>query len=191
MRIARSAWAFGLALSSVALAGASGRAGGPPSREQGSTAPVSFNREILPILSNNCFACHGPDEGKRETKFHFDTREAAMLKRGVIEPGNAAESLLIEKITDPNPKERMPPPDSGHSLTEKQIDLLRRWIDQGAKWDTHWAYVAPKRPELPPVRQTPWVRNPIDQFILARLEREGLAPSPEAPKDVLLRRLTY
>jgi hypothetical protein len=152
--------------------------------------PVSFNREILPILANNCFACHGPDEKKRETKFHFDTQEGMFAKRGVIEPGNAAESLLVEKITDPNPKDRMPPPDSGHSLTERQIDLLRRWIDEGAKWDTHWAYVAPKRPDLPAVRDTTWGKNPIDQFILARLEREGLRPSPEADKETLLRRVT-
>ena len=86
--------------------------------------PVSFNRDIRPILANNCFACHGPDEKQRETKFHFDTQEGAFLKAGVIERGNAAESLLIEKITDPDPKERMPPPDSGHALTPRQIELL-------------------------------------------------------------------
>jgi mono/diheme cytochrome c family protein len=114
-----------------------------------SATPVSFNREILPILANNCFACHGPDEKKRETKFHFDTQEGMFLKKGVIEPGNAEESLLIEKITEPDPKERMPPLESGHALTDKQIGLLRRWIDEGATWDTHWAYVPPKRPELP------------------------------------------
>jgi mono/diheme cytochrome c family protein len=159
------------------------------------TAPaataVSFNREILPILANNCFACHGPDEKKRETKFHFDTQEGMFLKKGVIERGNAEESLLIEKITDPNPKDRMPPPESGHTLTQKQIELLRRWIDEGAKWDTHWAYVPPTRPDLPAVVQSSWVRNPIDQFILARLEREGLKPAPEADKETLLRRVTY
>ena len=152
---------------------------------------VSFNREILPILANNCFACHGPDEKKRETKFHFDTQEGMFLKKGVIEPGNASESLLVEKITEPNPKDRMPPPESGHALTEKQIGLLRRWIDEGAKWDTHWAYVPPNRPDLPAVKLTDWIRNPIDQFILARLEREGLKPSPEADKETLLRRLSY
>ena len=138
--------------------------------------PISFNRDILPILSNNCFACHGPDEKKRETKFHFDTEQGAFAKKGVIERGNAADSLLIEKITDPDPKERMPPPESGHSLTDKQIALLRRWIDQGAKWDTHWAYTAPTRPEPPAIVQGAWVRNPIDRFILARLEHEGLTP---------------
>ena len=85
----------------------------------------------------------------------------------------------------------MPPPESGHTLTQRQIELLRRWIDEGAKWDTHWAYVPPKRPDLPVVSQPTWVRNPIDQFVLARLEREGLKPSPEADKETLLRRLSY
>jgi mono/diheme cytochrome c family protein len=193
MRIARSAWALGLALSSVAIAGASGRAGRPAAREQGSPAPVSFNRDILPILSNNCFACHGPDEDKRETKFHFDTHDGAFAKKGVIVPGNAAESFLVQRITNPDADERMPPAETGHTLTPKQIDLLRRWIDEGAKWDTHWAFMAPKRPEPPVITsgQARWVRNPIDRFILARLEREGLKPSPEADKTSLLRRLTY
>ena len=120
---------------------------------------------------------------QRETKFHFDTKEGAFAKAGVIVPGNAAESLLIEMITHPDPEERMPPPDSGHALTDKQIELLKRWIDEGAKWDTHWAYTAPVRPTPPAPSRADWVRNPIDQFILARLEREGLEPSPEADKD--------
>jgi uncharacterized protein DUF1553/uncharacterized protein DUF1549/concanavalin A-like lectin/glucanase superfamily protein/cytochrome c len=173
------------------LGGAAARVALVSAQGQTPPTPISFNREILPILANNCFACHGPDEKKRETKFHFDTQEGMFLKKGVIEPGNASESLLVEKITDPNPKDRMPPPESGHSLTEKQIDLLRRWIDEGAKWDTHWAYVPPTRPDLPSVSQPSWIRNPIDQFILARLEREGLKPSPEANKETLLRRLSY
>ena len=153
--------------------------------------PISFNRDILPILSNNCFACHGPDEKKRETRFHFDTEEGAFAKDGVIVRGKASESLLIEMITHPDPKERMPPPDSGHSLTEKQIALLRRWIDEGAKWDTHWAFTPPRPHEPPAVTRGGSVRNPIDRFILARLEREGLKPSPEADKTTLLRRVTY
>src|SRR4051795_8756434 len=107
-------WALALGLAASGLGQAildAARRSGPQA-----AAPLSFNRDILPILSNNCFACHGPDEGKRETKFHFDTRDGAFAKKGVIEPGHAAESLLIDKITEPNPKERMPPPDSGHSL---------------------------------------------------------------------------
>ncbi len=156
--------------------------------------PVSFNRDIRPILSNNCFACHGPDEKQRETKFHFDTREGAFLEEGIIVPGSAATSVLVKMITHPDPEERMPPRDSGHALTARQIELLQRWIDEGAKWDTHWAYVAPVR-SAPSAAGTlahgDWVRNPIDQFILARLEREGLTPSHEADKATLLRRVTY
>jgi mono/diheme cytochrome c family protein len=152
---------------------------------------VSFNRDVRPILSNNCFACHGPDEQQRKTKFHFDTREGAFLKPGVIEPGNAAESLLIEMITHADPKQRMPPADSGHTLTDRQIAVLRQWINEGAAWDTHWAYLPAKRTDPPSSKRTGWARNPLDQFILARMEREGLAPSPEADKETLLRRVTY
>src|SRR5262245_51528633 len=188
--VAAAASCFAVTLASVVLVGQAGTTG-VRAQEKSAQPAISFNRDILPILSNNCFACHGPDEKKRETKFHFDTKEGAFLKPGVIEPGNAAESLLIEMITHPDPKERMPPPDSGHSLTERQIDLLRRWIDEVAKWDTHWAYTAPARVEAPAVKQSGWVRNPIDQFILARLEREGLKPSAEADKVTLLRRVTY
>lgn len=159
----------------------------PPIRQQ----PISFNRDIRPILSNNCFACHGPDEGTRKTRFHFDTQQGAFAKKGIIVPGSAGESLLIEHVTSTDPEQQMPPPETGRKLTAAQIDLLRRWIDEGAKWDTHWAYVPPKRPELPAVRDAKWVRNPIDSFILSRLEREGLKPSPEADKETLLRRVTY
>ena len=176
---------------SAAFAAAAGTHRGAGAQEKPSAQPVSFNREILPILSSNCFACHGPDEKSRETKFHFDTREGAFKKPGVIVPGDPAGSLLIEMITHEDPKQRMPPEETGHALTAQQIDVLRRWIDQGAAWDTHWAYVAPKRAEPPAVGDERWVRNPIDRFILARLEREGLEPSREADKATLLRRVTY
>jgi mono/diheme cytochrome c family protein len=185
--VAAAASCFAAALVSAVLIGTTGAR----AQEKAAQPPVSFNRDILPILSNNCFACHGPDEKKRETKFHFDTKEGAFLKPGVIEPGNAAESLLVEMITNPDPDERMPPPDSGHSLTERQIELLKRWIDEGAKWDTHWAYTAPVRVDPPTVTHSGWARNPIDQFILSRLEREGLKPSAEADRVTLLRRVSY
>ncbi len=172
----------------LALAGASGVV----ARAQAPAEPrISFNRDIRPILSNNCFACHGPDEAQRETKFHFDTKEGAFAEDGIIEPGNAAKSVLVKRITNPDPDERMPPPDSGHALTEQQIALLRQWIDEGAVWDTHWAYTAPDRPEPPVPAGFNWVRNPIDQFVLARLESAGLTPSPEADRETLLRRVTY
>ncbi len=184
--------ALALTISALGLAGSTLGARAQ-NRKTAATTPVSFNRDILPILSNNCFACHGPDENKRETKFHFDTKEGAFAKPGVIEPGNAAESLLIEMITHPDPKERMPPLESGHTLTPRQIDLLRAWIDEGATWDTHWAFLAPRQSDPPAVSPgaSRWVRNPIDQFILARLEREGLKPSDEADRPSLLRRVTY
>ena len=166
-------------------------ASAPARAQQAAAAPVSFNRDIRPILSNNCFACHGPDEKARETKFHFDTREGAFAEAGIIEPGDAARSVLVKRITSSDPDERMPPPDSGHVLTERQIDLLRRWIDEGAKWDTHWAFTAPVRPEPPTPSRPDWVRNPIDRFVLARLEAEGMKPLPETDKETLLRRVTY
>ena len=183
------AWAVAVAGLGVALTGAA-RVG---ARQQPAPAasPISFNRDIRPILANNCFYCHGPDEKHRETAFHFDSREGAFAKVGVIVPGDAANSLLIQRITNPDLTQRMPPVDSGYALTPAQIQLLRRWIDEGAKWDVHWAYEPPKRSEPPAIVRKGWVRNPIDQFILARLEREGLEPSPEADKTTLLRRVTY
>ena len=156
-------------------------------------APVDFNRDVRPILSDTCFACHGPDEQQRMARLRLDTREGAFAEPGVIIPGDAAKSKLIQRITAEEPAILMPPPESGHKLTEKQIDVLRRWIDEGAKWDLHWAFIAPERPELPPVKNAAlaaWPRNPIDHFVLARLEREGLKPSPEADRTTLLRRVT-
>src|SRR5215471_15319019 len=151
---------------------------------------IDFNRDIRPILSDNCFACHGPDEKQRKAGLHLDTKEGAFSKTNVIVPGNSAASRLIRRITAPDPEMRMPPPDSGHSLTDGQKALIVRWIDQGAKWETHWAYVAPVRPEPPAVAAAGWPRNPIDRFVLARLEAEGLKPSPEADRATLLRRVT-
>jgi hypothetical protein len=190
MRIAWAGWAVAIG------AGLGGLLTGLPgiavrAQERSPVQAISFNRDIRPILANNCFACHGPDEKQRETKFHFDTKEAAFLTPGIIVPGDAAKSILIERITHPDLSERMPPADSGHALTDRQIELLRRWIAEGAKWDTHWAYTAPTRPDPPAVRKRDWARNPIDRFILSRLEREQLEPSPEADRETLLRRVTY
>ncbi len=156
-----------------------------------SVGAVDFNRDIRPILSDNCFSCHGPDDKQRKASLRFDTKEGAFARPGVIVPNDSAGSRLIQRITSKDPDTRMPPPYSGHSLTEKQIDLLRRWVDAGAKWETHWAYLAPERRELPKLNNTAWVRNPIDHFILARLEREGLKPQPEADRATLLRRVSY
>ncbi len=150
---------------------------------------VDFNREVRPILSDNCFACHGPDENQRKARLRFDTKEGAFAKAGVITPGDASKSRLYQRVAAKDQASLMPPVSSGHKLTEKQIETLKRWIDEGARWNEHWAFVAPKRPEIPKVANTAWVRSPIDSFIFARLEKEGLKPSPEADKTTLLRRV--
>jgi mono/diheme cytochrome c family protein len=152
--------------------------------------PADFNREIRPILSDNCFACHGPDEQQRKARLRFDTKEGAFARPGVIVPGDAANSRLIKRITSKDPDTVMPPPDSGHKLSEQQIGLISRWIDEGANWNTHWAWLAPQRTEPPKIGNPAWARNAIDNFIHARLEKEGLKPSPEADRTTLLRRVT-
>ncbi|MEO7143030.1 MAG: DUF1549 domain-containing protein, partial [Bryobacteraceae bacterium] len=156
--------------------------------------PVDFDREIRPILSDNCFACHGPDAEKRMAKLRLDDRDGMFADRGsyrLIVAGDSANSRLYQRVSSQKKSFVMPPPYSGHKLTPDQIDLLRRWIDQGAKWEMHWAYAAPVRPQVPAVKDAQWPKNPIDNFILARLEREGLKPTPAADKATLLRRVSF
>jgi hypothetical protein len=177
-----------LAIFSILLA-----AGITPIRGEGPPPPIDFNRQILPLLSENCFACHGPDEAKRKAKLRLDTREGALAKRkhgAAIVPGKSSASALVERITADDESMLMPPPKTGKRLKPDQIALLTRWIDQGATWGTHWAWVPPRRPALPKVADGSWPRNPIDYFILARLEAEGLKPSPEVNRGRLLRRVT-
>ncbi|HJT77665.1 MAG TPA: PSD1 and planctomycete cytochrome C domain-containing protein, partial [Gemmataceae bacterium] len=155
---------------------------------------VDFSRQVRPILSENCFACHGPDESQRKARLRLDTKEGAFgkLRHGgfALVPGKPAESRLLARITADDPSEVMPPPKTGKKLTPDQIALLKRWVEQGAKWSTHWAFTAPVRPALPKVHDAAWPRDPIDYFILARLEAAGLHPSPEADRETLLRRVT-
>ena len=153
--------------------------------------PLSFGRDILPILSDNCFHCHGPDSKNRAADLRLDVREGAT--RGdspAIAPGKSADSELMRRIRSTDPDVVMPPPQSNRKLSPAQVDMLAKWIDAGAPWGKHWAFEPPVRPALPDVKQVGWVRNPIDAFILARLESEGLAPSPEASKETLLRRVS-
>ena len=154
--------------------------------------PVDFQREIRPILSQNCFLCHGPDENDRKAGLRLDVREDALkaAKSGAkaIVPKNPEESELLKRITHSDPDELMPPSKSGKSLTPKEIDLLRRWIAEGAPYATHWAYEKPVRPPLPKIEHEQWVRNGVDYFIVDRLEQEKLEPSPEADKYALIRR---
>jgi hypothetical protein len=159
---------------------------GPPAK-----AALDFSRQIRPILAENCFACHGPDDKARKAKLRLDTKDGALGHAGLIAPGKADESELIARITSKEPSEQMPPPKSGKKLTPAQVELLRKWIDAGAPWSEHWAFVAPKWPGLPNVKDAAWAREPIDRFILARLEAERLKPSPEADRVTLLRRVTF
>jgi hypothetical protein len=153
---------------------------------------IDFSRDVLPILSANCFKCHGPDQNARKAKLRLDTKDGALRANDpIIVPGKSAESELVRRTSSVKDDVRMPPPSANRKLTAQQIEVLRRWIDEGAAWGRHWAYLAPVRPQVPPVRDPKaLVRNPIDNFVLARLEREGLLASPEAAKELLLRRVT-
>ena len=156
---------------------------------------LSFNQNIQPILSESCYPCHGPDPGGRKAKLRLDRAEFAYAphdKYGpAIIPGRTDKSPLVQKIESKNPKDRMPPPEAHKTLKPEQIALLREWVKQGAVYEEHWSFIAPKSQSLPQVKQKEWVRNAIDDFILARLEKEGLSPSPEADKRSLIRRVTY
>ncbi len=155
---------------------------------------VDFSREVRPILSDKCFACHGPDEGPRQADLRLDTKEGAFADRGgrqVIIPGDAAASRLYQRINHKQEIARMPPPSADRQLTQAEVETIRRWIDEGAEWETHWAFQTPVRPAPPAINNPAWLRNEIDQFVLARLESEGLAPSPEADKNTLVRRVSF
>jgi len=157
-----------------------------------SAEPVRFSRDILPILSDNCFHCHGPDEKHREGGLRLDDEVAAKQvreARAAVVPGKSTASELVRRITSHDADEVMPPKDSKRKLTADQIALLKRWVDEGAVWGKHWAYESPQRPPLPAVKNSNWPRNEIDSFVLQRLDREGLTPSAEASPEVLIRRV--
>ena len=154
--------------------------------------PIDFQRQVRPILSDNCFACHGPDAETRMADLRLDTREGAFAQRqngSPVIPGDFDTSLLYKRVTHQNEMLRMPPAHSKKELTEDQIEILKSWIEQGASWDQHWSFKAVRRPEPPAVKNEGWVRSSLDRFILARLEKEGLTPAPEADKSTLARRV--
>jgi cytochrome c553 len=150
--------------------------------------PIDFNRDIRPILAENCFYCHGQDGQKRQADLRLDEREAA-VKAGAIVPGDAGASGLLERVRSSDPDVLMPPPSSNRRLSEEQKRLLERWIAEGAGYTPHWAFTPPVRPAVPAASRQDWPRNDIDRFVLARLDRAGLAPSPEADRPTLIRRL--
>jgi len=155
---------------------------------------IEFNRDIRPILSNNCYLCHGPDPKHREGGLRLDQREGAVAKlesgKAGIVPGDLSASEIVKRITSHNADEQMPPKASGKSLTTAEVEILKQWVSEGAEYQGHWAFIAPVRRDAPATKHDAHVRNEIDKFILARLEAAGLQPSVEADKIALLRRVT-
>ena len=155
---------------------------------------LEFNRDVRPILSDKCYTCHGPDAKAKNVPFRLDSEAAAKAElpggKHAIVSGDPASSELIRRITAEKPALHMPPAYSGLRLTDAEIGTLKDWIAQGARWQKHWAYIAPVSPEVPRVKNRSWVRNPIDSFVMERLEREKLEPSPEAPRETLIRRVS-
>ena len=149
---------------------------------------VSFNAHVKSILSENCFYCHGPDANDRQADLRLDTADGA---ESAIESGYPDDSELIARIFSDDPDSLMPPPKSGRVLSKKDKEILRRWIEQGAEYETHWAFERIENPSVPNVQNESWPRNPIDQFVLATLESKEIAPSPRAQPEVLVRRLYF
>lgn len=157
------------------------------------TVKVGFNKDIRPILAENCFACHGPDPAARKAGLRLDT-EAGFFDNGgdgaTIVKGQPDKSPLFQRIVTKNPDDIMPPPASHKQLKPEEIALIKRWIEEGAPWQPHWSFLKPERSALPPVKNKKWAKNAIDNFILARLEQSGLTPAPEADKTTLARRVS-
>lgn len=177
---------------------AASAAGSDESRDDDAAAPatrtIDYGRDIRPILSDKCFACHGPDEGTRKGKLRLDTRNFATAPAAsgepAIIPGDVENSELIWRITTDDADDRMPPAKTGKPLAPDEIDKLTAWIEEGAEYAGHWAFTPPVRPDAPEVSTTGWTRNPIDVWVLKKLEAAGLSPSPEADKTTLIRRLS-
>ncbi len=175
----RARWLLLLALACAATA-------------QSESEPLDFGRDVLPLLADRCFSCHGPDAAARKARLRLDVRQDAVRSReggAAVVPGDPDASQLLVRIGHANPEERMPPVRFGVALTPREQQLLRRWIVEGAEYQPHWAFVPPRRPDVPTVRDHDWPRDEVDAFVLARLEDEGIQPAAEAPAETWLRRV--
>ncbi|MBI1370596.1 MAG: DUF1553 domain-containing protein [Planctomycetes bacterium] len=187
MYLNRCTWITALVVYGCLVGGSIARAADPGDR-------ITFNQDIRPILSENCFQCHGPDSHQRKKDLRFDVRDVAIGEREggpAIVPGHPEKSQMIRKISATDPKDHMPPASTHKQLTPKQIETLTQWIADGAEYEKHWAFIAPVEPAMPKISDPAWVRNPIDTFVLARLDKNGLKHSPEADKLTLIRRVTF
>jgi hypothetical protein len=173
--------AVGIALVAAVVAAASGGS-------RGLAGDIEYNRDIRPLLSENCFACHGPDSAARKADLRLDLREQAIASKAIV-PGDAEESDVVFRVETDDVESIMPPPSTGKTLTAAQKAMLRKWVAAGAEYQPHWAFIPPTRPAPPPAKAEGWVRNPIDRFVLAKLDEAGLAPAPEADRRTLARRL--
>lgn len=165
-----------------------------PAKPASGSRKVDFHKDVRPILSQHCFQCHGPDDGARKGKLRLDRKDDAFAERKekhVVAPGKLDDSLVWDRITTDNEKKRMPPEGKAEPLTEKKIEIIKLWIEQGADWKEHWSFVAPVKPAAPEVKDKNWARDPIDNFILSHLEKEGLKPEAEATKEAWLRRASF
>jgi hypothetical protein len=155
---------------------------------------IQFNRDIRPVLAATCFPCHGPDAALRKADLRLDDEASVKAERDgyrIVMPGKPGDSELVRRIVSRDDTERMPPPNSDRQLTPAEIDLLRRWVEQGAAWEQHWSFIPPQRPAVPQFRNLKSeIRNPIDSIVLARLDHERLSPSPEADRPSLIRRVS-
>ncbi len=186
-RAAWMAWGWGLVVSSASAVSVA------------ADVPIDFNRDIRPILSNNCFFCHGPDEKERKggsegkDGLRLDTEQGLSADLGghaAVIKGNPEGSELIKRVISGDPDLVMPPAKTGKKLTPREIDLLRRWVKDGAKFSQHWSYTKPASPAVPQPKDAAWAKNDIDRFLLSRLDKEGLKPQPEADRPTLIRRLS-
>lgn len=191
----RFSFSVGRALSTflLGLPLAGGLVAAEPSAAKAGAGKLQFNESIQPILSENCYSCHGPDPGSRKAGLRLDRAEHAFkpLEKGgpAIVPGKPDESPLVKRVESKDPKEVMPPAEAHKTLKPAEIALLRRWVAEGAEYQEHWAFIAPKRPAVPAVASK--AENPIDRFIQQRLAKEKLSPAPEADRPTLIRRVTY
>ncbi|HEY2572437.1 MAG TPA: c-type cytochrome domain-containing protein, partial [Verrucomicrobiaceae bacterium] len=170
---------------SLALAGAAALAGTLRAEEK-----ISFNFQIKPLLAEHCFKCHGQDEKQRKAKLRLDVRDWAIEKKAII-PGNSAESEVIKRLLTHEEDDMMPPPKERKPVSEAAVALIRRWIDEGAEYQRHWSFIAPEKPATPDLSNfKSHISNPIDAFVLSRLEKENLAPAAPADPETWLRRVT-